>query len=62
MKDKRTAILCFIASVCFYLSAVVSSTYDVSTAVVNLCLGSTFLCLGVVWLNKDKSKKEDDNK
>ena len=29
-----------------------------SMAVVHLCLGSTFLCLGSVYLNKNKEKKK----
>ncbi len=61
-KDKREKIsfVCFLtASICFYISAIfcfMSETTDNSTGVVNLCLGSAFLCLSTTHLNKKEDK------
>lgn len=57
-KDEKTnkivSILNYFASVCFYVCAILNFTKkDNSMAVIYLCLGSTFLCLGNC-LNKDK--------
>ena len=57
-RNKITAVLYFIASLLFYVSALFNFASDGSMGVVHLCLGSTFLCLGATWLNK----KDDDNK
>lgn len=63
MKNKKVrAILYFIMSVSFYLMAFASSFDNVSTAVVDLCIGSFFLYVGIVWLKKNKSEKEDGSK
>lgn len=59
-KDKieKISFICFlIASICFYIigiSNIISK--DGSSWVVNLCLGSAFLCLSTTHLNKDKKK------
>ena len=41
--NKITALLYFIASLLFYISAILSFTSDGSMGVVDLCLGSCFL-------------------
>lgn len=57
--NKTTSILYFFSSVCFYIASIFEFVdKSNSMAVVNLCLGSTFLCLGSVYLNKDKEKKK----
>lgn len=58
-KEKITFICYLIASICFYISAIIGifSKTD-SNWVVNLCLGSTFLCLSTTHLNKDKNDKD----
>lgn len=48
-------LLCKITNLLIY-----SFTSDVGMGVIYLCLGSTSLCLGATWLNKNK--KDDDNK
>ncbi len=61
-KDKREKIsfVCFLtASICFYISAIfcfISETTDNSRAIVNLCLGSAFLCLSTTYLHKKEDK------
>ncbi len=61
-KDKREKIsfICFLAaSICYYISAIfcfISETADNSRGVVNLCLGSAFLCLSTTPLNKKQDK------
>ncbi len=61
-KDKREKIsfVCFLtASICFYISAIfcfMSATTENSKGVVNLCLGSAFLCLSTTHLNKKEDK------
>ena len=59
-RNKITALLCFIMSLLFYVSGILNLTSDVRMGVIYLCLGSTSLCFGVIWLNKNK--KDDDNK
>ncbi len=59
-KDKREKIsfICFLtASICFYISAIfsfISGTTD--RGIVNLCLGSAFLCLSTTYWNKKEDK------
>ena len=57
-RNKITALLYFIMSLLFYVSGILNFTSDVRMGV--LCLGSTSLCFGATWLNKNK--KNDDNK
>ena len=59
-KEKFATILCFVASILFYIAAFVSrlASGDTSMTVVWIGLGSTFLCLGAVRKNKnDKDEK-----
>lgn len=42
-----------------YIHAILNFSSEGSMGVVYICLGSTFLCLGAVWLN---DRKDDDNK
>ena len=45
------------AFICFYISAIIGIiSKDDSNWVVNLCLGSCFLCLSTTHLNKDRDK------
>ncbi len=59
-KREKISFVCFlIASICFYISAIfcfMSETTDNSKGVVNLCLGSAFLCLSTTHLNKKEDK------
>ncbi len=65
-KSDKISFVCFLtASICFYISAVfcfMSETTDNSTGIVNLCLGSAFLCLSSVYINKEKDKNNKDTK
>lgn len=45
--------------IAFYINAILNFSSEGSMGVVYICLGSTFLCLGAVWLN---DRKDDDNK
>ena len=47
-------------SLLFYVSGILNFTSDARMGVIYLCLGSTSLCFGATWLNKNK--KDDDNK
>lgn len=62
MKKEKISFICFlVASICFYICALfcfMSEETDNSTGVINLCLGSSFLCLSTTHLNKIKSKGE----
>ena len=54
-KEKITFICFLIASICFYISAAfcfMDEITDSGMGVVNLCLGSAFLCLSSTHLNK----------
>lgn len=59
-KKEKITFICYItASICFYISAIIGiiSKTD-GNWVVNLCLGSAFLCLSTTHLNKDKDDKD----
>ena len=61
--NKTVSVLNFLASFCFYISAIINFINDCGgMGALYLCLGSTFLCLGAVWLNKDKDKKDKEDK
>ncbi len=59
-KEKKRAILFYLASICFYLTSIIcfTSKNDTSMGIVWLCLGSAMLCLGGTYLNK-KNKDEE---
>ena len=56
--NKRVAALNYFTSLCFYIAAIINfiNGDNNSMAVVFLCLGSSNLCLGSVYLNKDKDR------
>ena len=57
--NKTVSILNYFSAVCFYIVSIINFVNkDNSTGVMYLCLGSTFLCLGSVCLNKDKDKNK----
>ncbi len=57
-KSKTPAMLCFVASLLFYIAAAVShfTSNDTSMTVVWICLGAAFLCLGAV----QKTAEQED--
>lgn len=58
-KEKINFICFLIASIGFYIVSIINFIdKDTSTAVVFLCLGSSFLCLSSTHWNKDKNNKE----
>ena len=57
--NKIVSVLNFLTSFCFYICAIINFINDSGMGVVYLGLGSTFLCLGSVWLNKGKKDKDD---
>lgn len=58
-ENKITFILYMIASVCFFISAILGFIDKNSMAVTNLCLGGCFLGLSSVYYKKHKKDKED---
>ncbi len=60
-KEKSAIMMCFVASLLFYIAAAVNhfTSSDTSKTVIGICLGSAFLCLGAVLKNKlDKNDKK----
>ena len=57
--NKIVSVLNLLTSFCFYICAIINSINDSGMGALYLCLGSTFLCLRSVWLNKDKKDKDD---
>lgn len=56
-EEKITGICYLLASISFYLSAVMDFTgTDGGNGTVHLCLGSAFLCISFIHLNRDKDK------
>jgi len=59
--NKIVSTLYYFTAVCFYIISIINFVNkDNNVAVIYLCLGSSFLCFGSVWLNK--TKDEDKNK
>ena len=59
---EKISFVCFLtASICFYISGIIGIiSKDGSSWVVNLCLGSAFLCLSTTHLHKDKKDDKKD--
>lgn len=52
---KKVSIIYYFAAVCFYIAAIICFfNGNTSQGVIMLCLGSSQLCLGSVWLRKNK--------
>lgn len=50
-----TSILYYFSALCFYVASIFSFIdKNNSMGIIDLCLGSTFFCLGSIYLNKDK--------
>lgn len=61
MSNKTTSNLYYVASVLFYIAAIIKFFNNgVSSGVVWLCLGSAFLCFGSSTRNKNKNA-DDEN-
>ena len=58
-KLKMAAIAWYVASSCFYLSAVIGYFRDGEMDGVCLLIGSAFLCLGGVMLNRSVQAKDE---
>ena len=65
-KYKICTILYFVAAICFYLAAILNFLNGSGSmgGVTNFTLGSTFLCLGILWYKqwKKASDKEENKK
>lgn len=63
-KEQKIAFICYlVASICFYISAIIEIvSKEDSNWVVNLCLGSAFLCLSTTQLNQENKKNKKKNK
>lgn len=58
-KQERIGFICYIiASICFYISAILDIINKDDNWFIGLCLGSAFLCLSSTQLNKDKNNKQ----
>lgn len=61
--NKRIAILYYFVAFCFYTVAIINFIKGEKTiAIAFLCLGSSNLCLGSVFLNKDKDNGDNGDK
>lgn len=62
--NKIVAILYFFSAIAFYITSALTFTSDGSTGmgVMWLCIGSTFLALGVVYFNLNKSNGNQNDK
>ncbi|MCH5167054.1 MAG: hypothetical protein J1F35_04090 [Erysipelotrichales bacterium] len=59
-KENKITMTCYIvASICFYISAAICFISDESSmGILDLCLGSTFICLSALYMNKNKGNKK----
>ncbi len=61
-KFKISAILYYVAALCWYIAAIICFTSESSrVGVIWLCLGSSMLCLGSASLNKYRKEKNSDS-
>lgn len=57
--NKLIYILNYISSACFYIVSVINFVNDdITSGLLYMSLGSTFLCLGTIWLIKDGKNKD----
>ena len=61
-EDKITFICTLVASICFYISAIIDLVNNDKNWVVGLCLGTAFLCSSSANWNENKSKDKDKKK
>ena len=63
-KHKITATLYYVAAILSYISAVINFAGENSNyrAGLLICIGSTFLCLGISHSKKSKENKEKEDK
>ena len=55
--NKIVSTLNYFSAVCFYIVSIINFiNKDNSMGIFYLCLGSMFICLGTVWLNKSNKK------
>ena len=61
--NKTIATLYYVSSICFYLISIISFIEKNSTAmgIIFLGLGSTYLCLGSAYVNKQKNEEKENN-
>lgn len=51
--SEKVAFICFLAaSICYYISGIICIFSKSDHWVINMCLGSAFLCLSTTYLNK----------
>ncbi len=56
--DKIARICFLVASICYFISAIIGFMDKEYIAVTNFCLGACFLCLSSAHFNKDKKNKK----
>ena len=57
--NKTVSTLNYFTAVCFYIISIFNFlNKNNGIGMLYLCLGSTFMCLGTVWFNKDKNQKK----
>ena len=63
-KNKISTTLFYVSAVLFYLAAIINIVggNNIAISIVWLFLGSTFLCLGSLFLKKSKENKETEEK
>lgn len=61
-ENKIVFILYIIASICFFISAILSFIDGNNVSVTQLCLGVCFLCLSSVHYTKFKDENKKDSK
>ncbi len=63
-KNKIFSALYYVTAILFYLSAIINFAdgNSNSMAVIWMCLGTTFLCLGLSYSKKRKEKQDKEDK
>ena len=59
--DKIVGVCFLVASICYFLCAIIGFIDKGNMVVAHLCLGTCFLCLSSVHFSKDKKIKSKTN-
>lgn len=60
---EKISLICYLtASICFYISGMISIMNKTDNWAISLCLGSAFLCLSTTYLYKKDEKRKKKKK
>lgn len=59
ISSERVSFICYLtAAICYFISAAIDMADKNDSVVINIGLGSAFLCLALSYRSKDKNKED----